>query len=134
MIDHHAALIQTMFLVAAADDEMTDAEIHMIGEIVSYLPVFRNYDKDRLEATLAESAELLGRDDGLERGLQSIKEALPQKLRETAYALSCDVVAADGEATQEELRILELLRHRLNIDRLVASAIERGARARFMTV
>ena len=134
MIDHHAALIQTMFLVAAADDEMTDAEIHMIGEIVSYLPVFRNYDKDRLEATLAESAELLGRDDGLERGLQSIKDALPQKLRETAYALSCDVVAADGEATQEELRILELLRHRLNIDRLVASAIERGARARFMTV
>ena len=134
MIDHHAALIQTMFLVAAADDEMTDAEIHMIGEIVSYLPVFRNYDKDRLEATLAESAELLGRDDGLERGLQSIKEALPHKLRETAYALSCDVVAADGEATQEELRILELLRHRLNIDRLVASAIERGARARFMTV
>ena len=86
------------------------------------------------EATLAESAELLGRDDGLEEGLQSIKEALPKKLWETAYALACDVVAADGEATQEELRILELLRHRLGIDRLVATAIERAARARFMTV
>jgi tellurite resistance protein len=134
MIDHHAALIQTMFLVSAADDEMTDAELRIIGEIVNYLPVFRDYDKDRLEATLADCAELLGRDDGLERGLKSIKDALPTKLRETAYALSCDVVAADGEATQEELRILELLRHRLNIDRLVASAIERGARARFMTV
>jgi tellurite resistance protein len=134
MIDHHAALIQTMFLVSAADDEMTDAELRIIGEIVNYLPVFRDYDNARLEATLADCAELLGRDDGLERGLQSIKDALPTKLRETAYALSCDVVAADGEATQEELRILELLRHRLNIDRLVASAIERGARARFMTV
>jgi hypothetical protein len=44
------------------------------------------------------------------------------------------VVAADGEATQEELRILELLRHRLGIDRLVATAIERAARARFMVV
>jgi uncharacterized tellurite resistance protein B-like protein len=134
MIDHHAALIQTMFLVAAADEEMTDAEIDIIGEIVNYLPVFRDYDKARLGVTLAESAELLGHADGLERGLKSIKEALPQKLRETAYALSCDVVAADGEATQEELRILELLRHRLNIDRLVAAAIDRGARARFMTV
>jgi|SRR5580658_6905783 uncharacterized tellurite resistance protein B-like protein len=134
MIDHHAALIQTMFLVAAADDEMTDAEIGIIGEIVNYLPVFRDYDKSRLEGTLGESAELLGRSDGLERGLKSIRESLPPKLRETAYALSCDVVAADGEATQEELRILELLRDWLSIDRLVAAAIERAARARFTTV
>ena len=132
MIDHHAALIQTMFLVAAADEEMSDAEISIIGDIVNHLPVFRDYDKERFEATLAEAAELLGRADGLEQGLKTIKEALPKHLRETAYALSCDVVAADGEASQEELRILELLRHRLSIDRLVASAIERGARARFM--
>ena len=134
MIDPHAALIQTMFLVAAADAQMSDAEIHRIGEIVADLPVFRGYDRSRLQATLAEAAELLGLDDGLERGLKSIKDALPPKLRETAYALACDVVAADGEATQEELRILELLRHWLSIDRLVAAAIERGTRARFMTV
>jgi hypothetical protein len=67
-------------------------------------------------------------------GLKQIREALPPKLRETAYAIACDVVAVDGEATQEELRILELLRHRLGIDRLVAAGIERGARARFMTI
>lgn len=133
MIDHHAALIETMFLVAAADAQMSDAEIRIIGDIVNHLPVFSDYDQSRLEATLAESAELLGREDGLEQGLKSIKEGLPPKLRETAYALACDVVAADGEATQEELRILELLRYRLNIDRLIAAAIERGARARFMT-
>jgi uncharacterized tellurite resistance protein B-like protein len=134
MIDHHAALIQTMFLVAAADADMTDAEMQIIGDIVNHLPVFRDYDRQRFEATLEASAELLGRDDGLERGLQSIKEALPKRLWETAYALACDVVAADGEATQEELRILELLSQRLMIDRLVAVAIERGARARFTTV
>jgi uncharacterized tellurite resistance protein B-like protein len=133
MIDHHAALIETMFLVAAADAQMSDAEIRIIGDIVNHLPVFRDYDQSRLKATLAESAELLGREDGLEQGLKSIRDGLPPKLRETAYALACDVVAADGEATQEELRILELLSYRLNIDRLTAAAIERGARARFMT-
>ena len=53
---------------------------------------------------------------------------------ETAYALACDVAAVDGEATQEELRVLELMRHRLNIDRLIAAGIERGARARFQTL
>ena len=35
---------------------------------------------------------------------------------------------------EEELQLLELLRHRLGIDRLVAAAIERGARARFQTL
>ncbi len=134
MIDHHAALIQTMFLVSAADADMTDAELGIIGEVVSFLPVFRGYDNSKLGATLEECAKFLGQEDGLELGLKQIREALPAKLRETAYAIACDVVAVDGEATQEELRILELLRHRLGIDRLVAAGIERGARARFMTV
>ena len=134
MIDHHAALIQTMFLVSAADADMTDAELGIIGEVVSFLPVFRGYDNSKLGKTLEECAQFLGQEDGLEQGLKQIREALPPKLRETAYASACDVVAVDGEATQEELRILELLRHRLGVDRLVASAIERGARARFMTL
>ena len=134
MIDHHAALIQTMFLVSADDADMTDAELGIIGEVVSFLPVFRGYDNSKLGATLEECATFLGQEDGLELGLKQIRESLPPKLRETAYAIACDVVAVDGEATQEELRILELLRHRLGIDRLVASAIERGARARFMTL
>jgi hypothetical protein len=134
MIDHHAALIETMFLVSACDADMTDAELHVIGEIVSFLPIFKDYDKARLGATLEECAKLLGRENGLEEGLTSIKEGLPPRLRETAYALACDIVAVDGEATQEELRILELLRHKLGVDRLIAAAIERGARARFITI
>ena len=63
-----------------------------------------------------------------------IKSALPAKLRETAYAIACDLVASDGEASQEELRVLELLRDRLNIEQLIAAAIERSARARFRTL
>ena len=37
-------------------------------------------------------------------------------------------------ATQEELRLLEMLRHRLQIDRLIAAGIERGSRARHATL
>jgi len=76
----------------------------------------------------------LGADEDLERAFELIKSSLPAKLRETAYALGCDVALADGgELTQETLRVLELIRHRLDIDRLVAAAIERGARARYRT-
>jgi tellurite resistance protein len=55
-------------------------------------------------------------------------------LWETAYAIACDVAAADGMLAQTELRFLEELRYALNIDRLHAAAIERGARARHMTL
>ena len=134
MIDHHAALIYTMVLVSAADTDMTDAELQIIGDVVNHLPVFRDYDRKRLTKDLKECAQLLGRDDGLEQSLKAIKTALPQKLRETAYAIACDVAAADGETSQEVLRLLEILRHRFGIDRLVAVAIERGTKARFTTV
>ena len=134
MINHHDALIYTMVLASAADQDMTDAELRTIGEIVSYLPVFKDFDRDRLPAVARACAELLADAKGLDRALGEIKRALPPKLRETAYALACDVVAADGAASQEELRLLQLMQERLGIDRLIAAAIERGARARHATL
>ena len=134
MLDHHRALIYTMIIVSAADSDMPEAELRIIGDIVGDLPVFRDFDQRDLPQLLNDCTDLVGREDGLEETLKAIKAALPAKLRETAYAIACDLVAADGEATQEELRILELIGHRLNLDRLIAAAIERGARARFQTL
>jgi tellurite resistance protein len=134
MLDHHRALIYTMVIVSAADNELPEAELRIIGDIVGDLPVFRDFDQAELPKVLNDCTELIGRDNGLEETLSTIKAALPAKLRETAYAIACDLVAADGEASQEELRILELIRHRLNLERLIAAAIERGARARFQTL
>jgi tellurite resistance protein len=134
MLDHHRALIYTMVIVSAADRDLPDAELQAIGDIVANLPAFRDFDRRGLPRLLNDCTELLSREDGLEATLQAIKDALPGKLRETAYAIACDLVAADGEASQEELRVLEMIRHRLDIDRLTAAAIERGARARFQTL
>ena len=134
MLDPHGALICTMMLVSAADRDMAETELKIIGDIVGDLPVFRDFDRHRLPGVLEECSRLLGGKNGLDDALASIRKALPAKLRETAYAIACDVAAADGEASQEELRILELMRHRLDIDRLIAAGIERGARARFQTL
>ncbi|HWE75810.1 MAG TPA: tellurite resistance TerB family protein [Stellaceae bacterium] len=135
MIDTQAALIYIMVMVAAADNNMADSELHIIGDVVNHLPVFAEYDEKRLTKDLKDCAALLGRDTGLEEALKSVKAAVPAKLRETAYALACDVAAAGAasgkELNQETLRLLELLRHRLTVERLTAAAIERGARARF---
>lgn len=131
VIDTQAALIYIMVMVSAADNDMADAELRIIGDIVNHLPVFADYDEKRLTQDLRACAAMLGRDAGLEEALKTVKATVPQKLRETAYAIACDVAAAGGEISQETLRLLELLRHRLGLDRLVAVAIERSARARF---
>ena len=134
MISHHAALVYAMVMVSAADSEISDAELAKIGEIISGLPVFADYPTGQLVQTAAACAELLDQDDGLERALELIAAALPARIRETAYALACDVAAADGSVRPEEIRMLEMLRHRLEVGRLPAAAIERAARARFATL
>ena len=131
MITHHAALIYTMVFVAASDTEIGDAEFRTIGDIIKGLPAFRDFDTDKLIAVTNDCAEILQKDDGLDEAFDLVKEALPVRLRETAYALACDVAVSDGVLTQPELRLLEMIRHRLDIDRLIAAGIERGSRARF---
>jgi hypothetical protein len=59
-----------------------------------------------------------------------VRDSLPESLYETAYALCCDVAAADAHAFQAELQFLLELRYALDIDRLHAAAIERGSAAR----
>jgi hypothetical protein len=134
MLDPHGALIYTMALVTGAESRISKAEQNIIGDIVGHLPVFRSFDHGKLAGHLNDCADLLAREDGLDAALAAIKAALPQRLRETAYAIACDLIASDGSATQEELQLLELMRERFEIDRLIAAAIERGTRARFQQV
>src|SRR3546814_4083335 len=101
-----------MVLVSASDSNMTDRELGTIGEIVSHLPVFADYERKRLTKDAQACAELLSEKNGLDNVLTQITAALPEKLKETAYALALDVAAADGAVSQEELRMLEMLRHR----------------------
>ena len=130
MIDHQTALIYTMVLMSASDRDMTDRELKTIGEIIEFLPVFDGYDREGLTQVANDCAELLTQEDGLDEALDQIAEGLPEKLRETAYALACEVAAADGVVSQEEMRLLEMMRYRLEVGRLPAAAIERATRAR----
>jgi tellurite resistance protein len=128
-ISHHAALIYVMVVVSAADGRMSDKELAAIGQITRSLPVFRDFDRDRLIATASDCAAILQEEDGLAAVLGLVAEALPEHLRETAYWLALEVALSDRVAL-EEVRVIETLRRALGIDRLTAAALERGARAR----
>jgi len=127
------ALVALMVAVSASDEEIRTAELVKISNTINHLPVFAEYDADRLPRVSKMVFELLEQEDGLEALFGLIRDALDERLFETAYALSCDVAAADGTIEGAEARMLEEIRYELNIDRLHAAAIERGARARHMT-
>ncbi len=128
------ALIYVMVMLSAADGQMTDIELTLIGDIVKHLPVFRSFDVNTLTDVARDCTHHLSLADGMHHTLHLIKHSLPTHLYETAYALGCDLAASDGAVSPEEMRLLELLRHELNIDRLHAAAIERGARARYLMI
>ncbi|MAZ03616.1 MAG: hypothetical protein CMN56_10795 [Sneathiella sp.] len=127
----HTALISTMVIVSAADREMTDRELFTIGEIVRTLPVFADYEEDHLPDDAATCVDMLNGDQKLDEIIRKIRAVLPKKIYDTAYALACDVAVSDGQLSQEELRMLEMLRHGLDVDRLTAAAIERGSAVRY---
>ena len=128
------SLVAVMVGVSASDENMRTAELVTIQSIVNHLPAFSDYDSDRITSVSQTVLDLLTEEDGLDAFFGLIRESLPERLNETAYALACDVAAADGKLRQSELRFLEETRYELKIDRLHAAAIERGARARHMTV
>jgi tellurite resistance protein len=129
-LNHHGALIYVMVTTSAVDRTMTDAELARIGEIVSNLPVFSDFDQDRLVKTAEACGEVLSRDGGLDRVLALVRDNVPKRLRETAYAVALEVAAADMEVRPEEIRFLEMLSEALELDKLTTAAIERGIRAR----
>ena len=133
-ISTHTALVHLMVMVSASDREMSDKELKTMGGIVSTMPIFEGYDSDKLLNDTGSCADILGEDEGMETVLGLLKEALPKECGDTAYAIACDVAVADSHLSQEELRILELIRHALGVDRLTAAAIERGAVARCRTL
>jgi tellurite resistance protein len=131
-VSPQTALIYLMVTTSAADSNMTDRELMTMGDMVRMLPVFKGFDPESIVSVAEECATLLDTDDGLDQVLDMVANSLAARLHETAYAICCDIVAADGNADQEELRILEMVQHRLDVDRLAAAGIERGARARHM--
>ena len=126
------ALIAVMIVTAAADNAMSDKEMREITATVGILPIFRGYDRERITHVSNTVVDLLSEEEGVDALMGLVVDALPVHLRETAYALACDVAAADESVKLEEMRLLETLRYVLRLDRLNCAAIERGSRARHM--
>ena len=130
-ISTEQALIYTMVTMSGVEGYINPTVLAQIGHIVKHLPAFRRFDHERLTTVAQEAGEILQEQEGFNTILALVSDALPNKLRETAYALAVEVAAADLAVGREELRFLAILRDKLGLDKLVTSAIERSAIARY---
>lgn len=127
------ALIHLMVIVASSDDRISDRELGSIGALVTRSPVFDGFNRDLLGQVAAEAVDLIKDSSNLDRVLDMVLGAIPKRLHDTAYALAVEVSAVDLRLEQEELRLLEMVRDKLELDGLIAAAIEASARARLRT-
>ncbi|NRG19639.1 tellurite resistance TerB family protein [Rhizobiales bacterium] len=132
-ISLHDALIYVMVITSAADSAMTDRELSSMGQVVRTLPVFNGFDENRIIPVAQECGDRLQAANGMNDVLDLIVASLPERMRDTAYAVAVEIAAADLNVQQEELRLLQILRDRLGLDKLTVAAIERSAQARFRT-
>ena len=123
-------LVAIMMAVTASDGNIHTSQLVSIERMVNHLPVFKDYQLERLKDVSSAVFDLLAEEDGLDILWDTVRRNLPERLIDTAYAVACDVTAADGRAHETELQLLADMRYELNIDRLLAAAIEAGARAR----
>ena len=77
-----------------------------------------------------EAVDLIKDSSDIGRVLDMVLGAIPTRLHDTAYALAVEVATVDLRLEQEELRLLEMIRDKLELDGLVSAAIEASARAR----
>jgi tellurite resistance protein len=128
---HHDAMLKIMIVMSAADGQKRDRELQAIADLARNLPMFRSVTADHLVVAMQATEQLLKDSDGIDALIAEACAVLPKPLRETAYALAVEVAASDLSATDEELRLLEMLRDMMELDPLMTTAIEASARVRY---
>jgi tellurite resistance protein len=130
-ISNEQALIYVMVMMSGVEGKIKPEELAQIDALVRRMPVFERFDSSRLVMIAEQCGDILQVPDGMQTVIGLVKDQLPARLRETAYALAVEVAASDLLVGKEELRFLAILRDGLGLDKLTTAAIERSAIARF---
>ncbi|HEY9610226.1 MAG TPA: tellurite resistance TerB family protein, partial [Allocoleopsis sp.] len=101
-------------IAVAADGYAADTEEQVLMTSLSRMQLFRSYPGDVLQRMLDRLLSILQR-QGADTLLAAALASLPHDLNETAFAVTADIVLADGEVTEEEEEFLNQLHHSLEI-------------------
>jgi uncharacterized tellurite resistance protein B-like protein len=116
------AMIETAFLMAAADGTLSDIEREQLVATMEYI-TDKKIARDKLDETIDQLLEALSA-DGWEARINAVASSLSDSIaRRNAYRLAAGVSFIDGEVQQEEAQLFTLLARAFEIPETEAEAI-----------
>jgi tellurite resistance protein len=106
----------------ASDGYLSQEETTGITATLSRMKLFRSYPNDLMNRLFDKLLGILQR-DGINILFDTAKESLPPDLREAAFAVTADLILADGIFTEEENSFLNDLYHALGISTDIATQV-----------
>ena len=118
------AFAGVMLATVAADGHISDEEIAGFNGVISRMKIFQAQSASQHGAMIDKLFGILKRSNA-EQLLSKAAEVLSPELREAAFAVSADLIFADGSVEEEEKRLLEFLQSKLGIPDELATQIVR---------
>ncbi|WP_373499023.1 tellurite resistance TerB family protein [Desulfococcus sp.] len=103
-----------MLATVAADGHISDEEVAGFNAVISRMKLFQTQSASEHLAMIDKLFGILKRSSAKEL-LTKSAEVLPSELREAAFAVSADLIFADGSVEEEEKVLLETLQQQLGI-------------------
>ncbi len=104
-----------LLAACACDGHITQEEVQGLFTTTERMRMFENVSPTRWNQFTAGLLRLL-RNEGPLKLVERCAEAVPDNLRQTAFANACDLVLADGVVEAEERTFLDHLRKSLRLD------------------
>ncbi|MEM9344543.1 MAG: tellurite resistance TerB family protein [Pseudomonadota bacterium] len=108
------AVLSMPLMVAAADGQIDDAEIHQILNMCAFSPIFHAVGAERTHK-LAEEAVAVLKTKGAEALFTDVKDALSPNMVETAMCFAIRTSLADGRLDESEKTMLIAMGQRLGL-------------------
>lgn len=106
----------------ATDGYLSGDEARCVSSTLSRMKLFNGYPNDLMNGLFDKILGIL-QSDGMNSLFNAAKESLSQDLREAAFAVSTDLVLADGVVTEDEKNFLSDLHQALGVSSEMAVQI-----------
>ena len=95
------AFAGVVLAAVASDRQISDQERQLIRSTLSRMRLFQGWSEEQYQTMISKLLKML-KDEGLDKFLEISACSLSSKFHPTAFAISVDLVLADGTVTREE--------------------------------
>ena len=109
-------------IAVAADDVITASESQALTTLFSRMQLFSKYSEEEMRESIDRLLGII-KNKEIKPLFDAAVAALPEDLKETVFAVTTDLVLADGELAEEEEQLLNELYNSLKISEEMADKI-----------